>query len=247
MKPYHEEAGVTIYHGDALEVLPALVDAGVQLGALVTDPPYSSGGAFRGDRAQATSAKYVSSGVQTIRPEFEGDTRDQRAFLVWSTLWLLAARHMAVSGALVVSFIDWRQLPTLTDAVQSAGWVWRGVAPWSKKFGRPRKGGFSNACEFVVWGTNGPLDEHDSYPPGIFELSGPAVEDREHIAQKPEAVMTWALTPVRPGRLVVDPFMGSGTTLVSAKRAGLPCIGIDVMEANCEIAARRLRQGVLAL
>jgi site-specific DNA-methyltransferase (adenine-specific) len=247
VKPYHEEHGIAIYHGDSLEVLPALVDAGVRIGAIATDPPYSSGGAFRGDRAQATSSKYVTSGVQSIRPEFEGDTRDQHAFLVWSTLWLLAARQLAEPGALVMTFSDWRQVPTLSDALQCGGWIWRGLAPWSKKYGRPRKGGFSSACEFLIWGTNGPLDEHEAYPAGIVEMSADGVEDREHIAQKPEGVMTWALAPVRPGRRVCDPFMGTGTTLVAAKRLGLPAIGVDVMESNCEIAARRLSQGVLQL
>lgn len=247
MKPYHEERGIRIFHGDSLEVLPALYDAGEVIGAIATDPPYSSGGAFRGDRAQATSSKYVTSGVQSVRPEFEGDTRDQHAFLVWSTLWLLAARKLAAQGSLVMTFSDWRQVPTLTDAVQCAGWIWRGLAPWSKKFGRPRKGGFSNACEFLIWGTNGPLDEHEAYPAGICEMSADGVEEREHIAQKPEALMAWTLAPVRPGRVVLDPFMGTGTTLVAAKRRGLAAIGIDVMESNCEIAARRLSQGVLPL
>lgn len=247
MKPYHSEAGITIYHGDSLEVLPALVDAGVRVQALATDPPYSSGGAFRGDRAQSTSSKYVTSGVQSVRPEFEGDMRDQRAHFAWCVLWMIVARKLADPGALLATFSDWRQLPTMTDAIQAGGWVWRGIAVWSKKYGRPRKGGFSSACEFLPWGTNGPLDEHAAYPPGIFELSAPPVEDREHIAQKPEALMSWALAPVRPGGTVLDPFMGTGTTLVAAKRAGLQAIGVDVMESNCEIAARRLSQGVLQL
>src|SRR5690606_31540465 len=84
VKPYYEGDGVTIYHGDALAVIPELPE----FDAVITDPPYSSGGAFRSDRMQSTVAKYVNSDTAVSRPEFSGDNRDQRSFLAWSTLWL---------------------------------------------------------------------------------------------------------------------------------------------------------------
>jgi len=56
--------------------------------AFVTDPPYSSGGAFRGDRVKDTTAKYVSTGSANREiPAFEGDVRDQRSFTLWTALW----------------------------------------------------------------------------------------------------------------------------------------------------------------
>lgn len=63
-------------------------------------------------------------------PMTAGDNRDQRAFLIWAGLWLNAARVASKPGAVLCSFIDWRQLPTLTDAVQVGGWVWRNLATW---------------------------------------------------------------------------------------------------------------------
>lgn len=241
MKPYYQDDAATIYHGDMFDVLPHL--SGV--GAVITDPPYSSGGAFRGDRAQSTSTKYVQTGTEAYRPEFAGDNRDQRSFLAWCALWLNAARAATLPGSPVACFIDWRQLPTMTDAVQAGGWLWRGIAVWSKKYGRPNPAGFSSACEFVVWGTNGPASEQDDYPPGVFECQSP--QDREHIAQKPEAVMQWVTRLSRPGSIVLDPFMGSGTTLVAAKAIDRRAIGVEVDERYCEVAARRLSQNVLAL
>lgn len=133
--PYYADGGVTIYHGDMFDVLPHLSG----IGAVVTDPPYSSGGAFRGDRAQSTSAKYVQTGTQAYRPEFAGDNRDQRSFLAWCALWMNAARIASEPGAPIACFIDWRQLPTMTDAIQAGGWMWRGIAVWSKKYGRPNE------------------------------------------------------------------------------------------------------------
>jgi hypothetical protein len=121
--PYYEDSasGITIYHGDCFDLLHDMNG----IGAVVTDPPYSSGGAFRGDRALLTTAKYVSSDTVAYRPEFAGDTRDQRSFLAWSSLWLNAARNASIPGAVLLSFIDWRQLPILTDAVQAGGWSGR--------------------------------------------------------------------------------------------------------------------------
>lgn len=241
MKPYFQDDTVTIYHGDCFDILHDLSG----IGAVITDPPYSSGGAFRGDRAQQTSIKYVNSTTVAYRPEFAGDNRDQRSFLAWSSLWLNAARQAATVGAPIACFIDWRQLPVMTDALQAGGWIWRGVAVWSKAFGRPSPAGFSSACEFLPWGTNGPASEHLDYPAGVYECAPP--HERDHITQKPESVMNWVMRLTRPGALVLDPFMGVGTTLKAARNLNRHAIGIEVDERYCEIAARRLEQGVLDL
>lgn len=242
MTPYYADDWVTIYHGDCFDVLPELSG----IGAVVTDPPYSSGGAFRGDRANATTTKYVNSDTWAYRPEFAGDNRDQRSFLAWCALWLTAARHACIPGAVLASFIDWRQLPVLTDAVQAGGWTWRNVAVWHKPGIRMQRGRFSSSAEFVVYATNGPagLDGRGS-PQNVIAVQ--PVDDKQHIAEKPIEVMRWLMGIVPPGVVVLDPFMGSGTTLVAAKDFGHHVIGIDSDERYCEMAATRCRQEVLGL
>ena len=97
----------TLYRGDALEIIPTMGS----IDALVTDPPYSSGGQFRGDRMQKTAAKYVrSDSLWTNRDEFAGDTRDQRAFLAWATMWLSKVYYLATPGAICCLFTDWRPI-----------------------------------------------------------------------------------------------------------------------------------------
>ena len=81
------------------------------------------------------------------------------------------------------------------------------------------------------------------YPPGIYECSSP--RDRVHVAQKPVDVMRWVLRIVRPGAVVLDPFMGSGATLRAARDMGLRAIGIDSDERYCQHAAEQLSQGSL--
>ena len=68
-----------------------------------------------------------------------------------------------------------------------------------------------------------------------------------HPTQKPVALMEWCMSLVKKPELVVDPYMGSGTTLVAAKRANRPAIGIEIDERYCEVAARRLSQETLGL
>jgi len=65
-----------------------------------------------------------------------------------------------------------------------------------------------------------------------------------HPTQKPLAVIKWCLGLAGEVSSVLDPFMGSGTTLVAAKAAGLTGIGIEIEERYCEIAAKRLSQEV---
>lgn len=68
---------------------------------------------------------------------------------------------------------------------------------------------------------------------------------KSHPTQKPVELMRWCLEFSALDGVVLDPFMGSGTTLVAAKEKGRPAIGIEIEERYCEIAVQRLSQGVL--
>jgi len=82
---------------------------------------------------------------------------------------------------------------------------------------------------------------------GMLQENMGAKEKREHPTQKPLALMRWCLGWVPDAQTILDPFMGSGTTLVAAKLLGRRAIGIELEERYCEIAVRRLAQGVLPL
>jgi DNA modification methylase len=68
---------------------------------------------------------------------------------------------------------------------------------------------------------------------------------RVHPTQKPLSLMSWCLSHAPEARTVLDPWMGSGTTLVAAKARGLRAVGIEINEEYCKAAVERLRQGVL--
>jgi site-specific DNA-methyltransferase (adenine-specific) len=229
----------TIYRADCLEVLPKLRD----IDALITDPPYSSGGMVRGDRMQTTRAKYQSTDVAREHADFTGDNRDQRGFVAWSALWLMYALDAVKPGGIACLFSDWRQLPCMTDALQAGGWVWRGVVPWDKVNARPMPNRFRAQCEYVVWGTAGPRDFDMSaadYHPGILTEKPPANEDREHSTQKPVGIMSTLSLVAPAGGVVLDPFMGSGTTGVACIATGRRFIGIEKSHQHFATAHERI-------
>lgn len=242
MRPYYEDDSVTIYHGDSREIIPSLPP----IDALVTDPPYSSGGMFRGDRSQKVSTKYVQTGaVETCREEFTGDNLDQRAFLSWAALWLSQCHGIAKDGAVAMLCIDWRQLPTLTDAVQHGGWVWRNLVTWWKPGIRMQRGRFSGSTEYVVYASRGVPNPGEKSPQNVIRCAPVSGKDKEHIAEKPVSLFVELLGVTPAGGLVLDPFMGSGTTLRAAKDLQRHAIGIEKDERSCEIAAKRMAQEVL--
>ena len=99
-----------------------------------------------------------------------------------------------------------------------------------------QRGRFSASAEYLVYATNGDVGEGGAKSPQNV-VSCPVDRDRQHIAQKPIEVMTWAMGVVPSGAVVLDPFMGSGTTLSAAKSLGYRSIGIEILEQNCEVAA----------
>lgn len=215
------------------------------LDAVITDPPYSSGGLHRGDRSQDPSAKYEHSGTHDKRRTFEGDNRDGRSFGFWQSMWMIQAHEALKPSGYIMVFTDWRQLPTTTDALQAAGFVWRGIVPWDKTSATraPHKGYFRHQAEYVVWGTRGPCRkaEHDGPVDGVYRER---VDPRQkfHMAGKPVELMKHLCRLVDPGGIICDPFMGSGSTGVAAVQTGRRFIGFDVIPENVELSARRIRE-----
>lgn len=97
MKPFFEDPALTLYQGDALAVLqsfpPLCVDA------VITDPPYSSGGLMLSARQADPAVKYQNNGTVKTYPPMFGDNRDQRSFIMWATLWLAECWRVARDGS----------------------------------------------------------------------------------------------------------------------------------------------------
>lgn len=230
-----------LFCGDVLAFLGGLGESSVD--ALITDPPYSSGGLYRGDRAMSVADKYQTDGTVKTYHAFSGDQKDQRSWTRWCAEWLSASRRVLRAGGYAVVFCDWRQLPALTDAMQWSGLMWRGILSWDKGRGAraPHKGYFKHQCEYLVWGTNGPcpVATHGGPWDGCYSVSVKPAE-KKHMAAKPIGLMRELVKIVPAGGLVMDPFMGSGTTGVACALEGREFCGCELDEVTWDLACREI-------
>lgn len=242
MKPFLEQHGCRLYQGDSMQVLASLPVASFD--AVIADPPYCSGGTTAGERRRAPEDKYAQDGNACGRPSFGGDLKDQRSFTWWTMLWLSLCRPLLREGGYCLVFTDWRQLPAVTDAFQAADFTWRGVVAWDKGGASraPHKGYLRHQCEYLVWGTSGPCRAatHAGPFPGCYQIPVDR-KDKHHLTGKPTALLRKLVQIVPAGGRVLDPFSGSGTTLVAAALESRLAVGIERESSYCEIAAARLR------
>lgn len=234
---YRDEQ-LELFCGDCIKTMQSL--SGLY-DCVLTDPPYASGGRTIAEKSLPTSAKYQQSGTKKkyAGGDFENDSLDQRSWTLWCAEVLREARRLTKPGGYLLTFIDWRQLPAMTDAVQIAGWSWRGVISWDKTecARAPHKGYFRHQAEYVVWATNGRANkaEHDGPFPGVYRQR---VDPREkhHVTGKPVNILAEMLRCVPKGSRVLDPFVGSGSTLRACKTRGHFGTGIELSRECCEVA-----------
>lgn len=221
MRAYYEQSGVTIYCADCREVLPSLCSASL----LLTDPPYGIG-ADQNLRANKQHGRAVAPSRDYGVGNW--DTQPVPAWLLQQAIEL--SKQAIVWGG------NYYDLPP------ASCWL-----VWDKDNG---DNGYAD-CE-LAW-TNLPQAVRKfrwRWMGMLQEEAGVRKELREHPTQKPEPLMIWSIqqaTFARETALILDPFMGSGTTLVAAKRLGYHAIGIERQEQYCEVAANRLRQEALPL
>ena len=147
-------------------------------------------------------------------------------------------------GSSAVVFSDWRQLANTQDAVQAAGFVFRGIVVWVKPAARPQPNSFRNDAEFAVWATKGPIDRRPlpgaRYLPGNYTYPPPKAKTRLHIAEKPVALLRDLMAIAPEGCTVLDPFMGSGSCGVACAETGRRFVGVEMTEHYYAVARDRL-------
>jgi DNA modification methylase len=218
MIPYYEQDGITIYHGDCREILPGLGPVDLVL----TDPPYGIG-ADKNLRANKQHGKAVAPSRDYGTASWD-DKPPPR--------WLLEQAIEKAQYAIVWGG-NYFSLPP------SSGWL-----VWDKDNG---SNGYAD-CE-LAW-TNIPQAIRRvrfRWMGMLQEHMGADKEERWHPTQKPLSVTRWAILQAPEYETILDPFMGSGTTLRAAKDLGRKAIGIEIEERYCEIAAKRLQQSVMVL
>ena len=231
---------VNMIQGDALRVMETM--AAETYDAIITDPPYASGGAKAGDRRRSTGDKYLQNPKRTMTFDFAGDAADQRSWTRRMTIVLQECLRVSKPGSVICVFCDWRQYPALSDAFQGAGWIWRGTAVWDKPASRPQRGRFRQQTEFILWGSKGGMPFERPVPclPGVMSYCTVMANNRRHQTEKPLGLMREIVRITVPGGRILDPFAGSGTTLEAARAEGYDADGIEIVPEIYQIARQRL-------
>ena len=232
MKPYYEHAGITIYHADCLEILPTVVDVDL----VFTSPPYNLRGA----------AGSMWSRLREGYGEHD-DAMPHAEYVTWQrTVTGLCWKSLSDRGALFyqhkpIAKGNGARLPF--ELIGSL--PLRQVVTWDRGIGFQR-----TRLHYVPryeWILVCAKPDFRITTLDVFDVwQVPPAHHEGHPAPFPLQLAALAIRTTAP-RLVVDPFMGSGTTLRAAKDAGCCAIGIEIEERYCEIAAKRLSQEVLPL
>lgn len=221
MKPYASGEGWTLYHGDCREILPTLdpVDC------VVTDPPYGA----------VTHRGALGDGGRSALVDFDATTPEA----LRSTMELARVRRWWVA------FMEWRHIAAL-ETRPPEGWEFVRFGIWVKPNGAPQ---FTGDRPATGWEGVGIF-----HPPGKKRWNGGGhhavwtanVEQGPHPTMKPLPLVRRLVDLFsEPGETILDPFCGSGTSLVAARDLGRKSIGIEREEKYAEIAAKRLSQNLL--
>jgi DNA modification methylase len=237
MTPYYQDSLVTIYHGDCRDVLLHTAPYNV----LVTDPPYDQLG---NEMAAALLTGMRDAAVfgwpeNLVKIALAAGRVPDDWLVWWPTNAALRrwgprnqtpreSEHIAIWGE--VRWVHGAPSTRNSDAIVGRGFSPQAVNPHNR-------GTLHRSALGKKWG-----DVWTDPSPGLGFQS----DRRLHPNEKPVPIMVRLLNVVADGT-VLDPFMGSGSTLVAAKQLGRKAIGIELTEAHCETAARRCSQDVLGL
>lgn len=242
IEPFYSDESVVIYHGDSREILPEL---DVKVDLLLTDPLYG---------VSVIGAAHVQLGNKGTRKldllEHDNDLEYSRQ-LAFDVLGLSQQKMTKTASAYV--WCGHRTFGPITELFAALKYSTRFLV-WNKEHPPPSPpgAGWPSGAELCVYAypkgrTWTPADHEvytnvltaDSYRHGQPDKSG-------HPTQKPMKVFRPLVRySSHPDDLVLDPFMGSGTTLKVCKNEGRRAIGIEIKEEYCETAAKRCSQGHL--
>lgn len=244
IEPIYDRDGITIYHADCLDVLPQLD----QVDHVITDPPYSE---YVHSKSRRGGAEFPDANANPAsfsrKKEFGFDALTEGVMLRASCEFARLAHRWTLIFSDVESCHRWRD--TLVDNgleyVRTGAWVKIGATP---QFTGDRPAAGFEAITIVHpkgrkrWNGGG---KHALWSVPIV-LNRSHDDPRLHTTQKPLDLMRALVEQFTDqGDLILDPFMGSGTTLRAAKDLGRRAIGIELNRDYCDIAIQRMAQGVL--
>ncbi len=220
----------TLHHGDCLDLLPAILVQDGPFDHVIADPPYED--ALHAAAAKGSIAR--TDGRREPRgPQFAGisEIRDEAA-----------AAMVAASNGWVLAFCLAEGVGAWETALTNAGAKWDTTLAWVKPDAAPRFNGQGAArgfeCICTAWAGSGHRRWNGGGRRGVLEH--PTAKGGHETAKPTDLMMALIALYTRPGDLVCDPFMGSGTTGVAARRLDRRFVGIEKDEGHFATACARI-------
>lgn len=233
-EPYHQEDAGVIYCADCLKVLPLIPDGAVDL--VVTSPPYNTGGKSCNKSLGSVYNEYSDNLPNDTYLKFINAVTDESIRSATYVAWNM--QMLSSNKSAMISWIT-NHADTIKDIV-----IWQKQA-----VAQIQKGKMATGYEFVflLGHNNSMIFEGCNFPPNNYV---PNIQTWSSMESVPNHHATFPVALPRhfvqvfshPNSLILDPFLGSGTTAVAAKQLGRRFIGIEINMDYCRIAEDRLRQ-----
>ena len=226
MKPYYQDDWVTIFHGDCREILPELP----KVDLVLADPPYEKEAHACNRRTRAV----IEGRKETDKIGFPQIDEGLRS--IFSDLncnWCLVFCQAEAVKIYQDLFSSRYKRPMV--------WIKPDSSPQFSG-DRPAMGYESIVC---AWMTSGKSKWNSGGKRGVYVHNCTSGRTTDHPTEKPISLISELILDFSLGGAILDPFMGSGTTLRAAKDLNRKAIGIEIEERYCEIAAKRMQQEVL--
>lgn len=232
----------TIHQADCLQLLKSLPANSVQ--AVLTDPPYCSGG-FTEAAKQGAAGQGLRSERLQITGWFSNDNMTTQG-LVWLLREVMVeCERLLCDGGSAIVFTDWRMVTALAPALESTGLQFRNLLVWDK--GQSGLGnGFRPQHELMLHLVKGKPIFYSKSGSNVLKTSRVHWQAKQHPTEKPTELLTQLLQVItQKGDVVLDPFFGSGSTGVAAIKAGRSVIGIGKTAIHYTTATERLAKAAL--
>lgn len=231
MKPYYSDDFVTLYHGDAFDILPELPAGSID--HCVTDPPY-----------------ILQAGSSATRGSKTGGWADMMNASHWFASWYREVSRTIRHTGSIWTFGNWRSLPVMMRAAIDSELTTASCLIWDKQWiGPAGPQQLRSQHEICLILAREGFIQPDRSQGDVLPIRASSSKPTGHPAEKPVALLRRIveLTGSTQGALILDPFAGSGTASLAAKQLGVRSIAIEAEERWCEVAANRLAQDVLPL
>lgn len=235
---------VTLYNADCIQAMRRIPEGSVQL--ILTDPPYNLGN-FMMQR---------DTNLKKMRENFFGaagwDDLEYRDWVRSMNAFFKQAERVMAPGGSMIMFMAVIKVETIIGLAEKHGFYYKTTGIWHKSNPMPRNMNlhFINSTEawlyFTYKARTGTFNNHGTALHDFIETGVTPTGERrygKHPTQKPESLISHFVdTLSNEGDLVLDPFMGSGTTGAVAKRKGRDFIGIELDKDYFRIAENRIRE-----